>query len=39
MSECKAATGLAMAVAFGTLPADRLLLVTLELPLTASHAV
>lgn len=39
MSECKATTRLALAVALGALPANRLLLVTLELPLTASHAI
>lgn len=38
MSKGKAAAGLAMTVAFGALPADRLLLVTLELSLAASHA-
>ena len=35
----KAGTGLTMAICFGTLPANGFLLVTLELPLTASQAV
>jgi len=35
----EAGTGLTMAICFGTLPANGFLLVTLELPLTASQAV
>lgn len=39
VSESKASTGLAFTAAFGTLSTNRLLLVTLEFPLTASQAV
>ena len=35
----KTRTWLALAICFGTLTADRFLLITLELPLTASQAI
>lgn len=39
VTKCKAGTWLALAIRFGTLAADGFLLITLELPLTASQAV
>ncbi len=39
VTKCKTGTWLALAICFGTLTADRFLLITLELPLTASQAV
>ena len=39
VTKSKSGTWLALAICFGTLTADRLLFITLELPLTASQAV